>query len=184
MQVRDVAKNGMPRWLKIEEETVLFNSERTANFFSVTVKTLADWAKQGCPKHARGWWDPKAILTWRGEVTDADAKEAKSVAARKLQADADYKEAKAAHAIRQNEILAGQFIPREAIEDHWARRVIELKTGLLALGNKIAGQITDPDIRLEVEQVITDEVYELLEQYARDGTYTPKAAKKAKARKR
>jgi hypothetical protein len=41
----------------------------------------------------------------------------------------------------------------------------------------------DPDVRLEVERVITDEVYELLEQYARDGVYTPKAIKK-KAGKR
>jgi hypothetical protein len=179
-----MAKNDIPRWLKIEGETVLLNSGKTAEFFGVTVKTLAQWAKEGCPKHARGWWNPKEILAWRGEATDEGTKEAMSVLARKLKAEADYKEARAESAIRQNEILEGQYMPKDEIETQWARRVIELKTGLLALGNKIAGQITDPDIRLEVERVINDEVYELLEQYARDGSYTPKATAKVKSGKR
>lgn len=178
MQVRDVAINDIPRWLKIEGERVLLNSGKTAEFFGVTVKTLAQWAKEGCPKYARGWWDPKEILAWRGEATDENTKEAMSVLARKLKADADYKEARAAAALRQNEILEGQYMPREEIETQWSRRITELKAGLLALSNKIAGQITDPDVRLEVERVITDEVYELLEQYARDGVYTPKPIKR------
>ena len=183
-----MSENSMPRWLRItgEEpgaggEEVLLNSQKTAEFFGVTVKTLNEWAKQGCPKHARGWWNPKDIVAWRGEATDEDTKEAMSVLARKLKAEADYKEAKAAAAVRQNEILEGQFMPRDEIESQWARRVTELKAGLLALGNKIAGQIMDPDVRLEVERVITDEVYELLEQYARDGVYTPKLTKKKAA---
>jgi len=184
VQVRDVAKSELPRWLKIEGERALLNSGKTADFFGVTVKTLAQWAKEGCPKHSRGWWDPKEILAWRGEATDEDTKEAMSVLARKLKAEADYKEARAEAAIRQNEILEGQYMPREEIETQWANRVIELKAGLLALGRKIAGQIADVEVRLEVERVINDEVYELLEQYARDGVYTPRATKKPKAPKR
>lgn len=177
-----MSKNQIPRWLKITDEAsgeeVLLNSQKTADFFAVTVKTLAEWAKQGCPKHARGWWNPKDVMAWRGEATDENTKEAMSVLARKLKADADYKEARAAAALRQNEILEGQYMPREEIETQWSRRITELKAGLLALSNKIAGQITDPDVRLEVERVITDEVYELLEQYARDGVYTPKPIKR------
>ena len=64
------------------------------------------------------------------------------------------------------------------IEKQWARRVTEVKTGLLSLINMVVSQFTDPDIRLVVERVLRDEIHELLEQYARDGAYTPKATKK------
>lgn len=168
----------IPNWIRIQEGGGFhLNSEKTADFFGVTPRTLLDWAKKGAPKVQRGWWDPKAIMEWRGSV-ESDSGE-NSLAVKKLKADVDYKEAKAIREQRMNQILEGEYVPVAEIETEWSRRVTEVKTGLLALTNKIAGQITDPDIRLEVEQVIRDEVYELLEQYARDGTYTP-AGKKVK----
>lgn len=169
-----------PSWIRFpdpEGGRFLLSSEYTARFFGVTPRTLLDWEKKGAPKASRGWWDPKAIMEWREGSANSGVD---NLTAKKLKAEVIYKEAKAAREQRMNLILEGEYVPLADIEDEWARRVTEVKSGLLALTNKIAGQITDPDIRLEVEQVIRDEVYELLEQYARDGTYTPNKRKAGK----
>lgn len=36
-----------------------------AEIFGVTTKTLASWAKDGCPKADRGWWPIKEVIAWR-----------------------------------------------------------------------------------------------------------------------
>ena len=33
--------------------------------FGVTPKTLASWAKDGCPKSDRGWWPIREVIAWR-----------------------------------------------------------------------------------------------------------------------
>lgn len=171
----------LPNWLKIEAEQVLLSTAKTAEFFAVTRETLSSWAKKGAPKEARGWWSPKTLMEWLGKSQGQQANEM-SMEARKLKADAEYREEKAKREKRMNEILEGQYLPADEIENEWARRITEVKTGLLALRNTIVAQFSDPDIRLVVERVLTNEIHELLEQYARDGAYTPKQARK-KARK-
>ena len=44
-----------------------------AELFGVTQKTLASWAKDGCPKADRGWWALQDVIAWRIDGTGADA---------------------------------------------------------------------------------------------------------------
>jgi hypothetical protein len=158
----------IPRWLWLDGDKFYLNSEKTAEFFGVSTRTLINWNDQsgGALKKDTGWWDIQAIMVWR---TDHET----SNEARKLKAEADLKEEQAERARRDNEEKAGQLILATEVHTEWARRIIELKTGLLAMGRKAAGQFSDPDVRIEVEKIISDEVYNLLKQYARGGKYTP-----------
>ena len=99
--------------------------------------------------------------------------------ARKLKADADYREIKAAREKRMMEILEGQYIEKTELETEWARRIIEVKSALLLLSKKVSTEFTDAPIRRTVEKVITSEVYVMLEQFSREGAYTPTPKKKA-----
>ena len=157
------------RWLRIENDKVYLNSEKTAEFFDVSDRTIRDWDDKagGFLKLARGWWDIKAIMEWRSGTNE------ESDAARKLRAEADLKEEQAAKAKREREILEGQYMAVEEIHTEWARRISEVKSGLLAMAKKIAGQFSDSDMRIEIEKITSDEVYDLLDQYSRDGKYTP-----------
>jgi len=167
------------RWLRIENDKFYLNSEKTAEFFDVTDRTIRDWDDKagGILKLTRGWWDIKAIMEWRsGANSESDV-------ARKLRAEADLKEEQAAKAKREREILEGQYLPVEEMSSEWARRLVEVKSGLLAMSRKIASQFSDPDIRIEVEKIASDEVYDLLDQYSRDGKYTPYKQRKGRKKK-
>ncbi len=170
-------KHDIPRWVRVINDKILLNTEKTAEFFGVTDHTIRDWDAKagGILKIERGWWDIKAIMEWRSGANE------ESDAARKLRAEADLKEEQAAKARREREILEGQYMAVEEIHTEWARRISEVKSGLLAMAKKIAGQFSDPDLRIEIEKIVSDEVYDLLEQYSRDGKYTPT---KKKGRKR
>lgn len=162
-------KNDIPRWVRTEEGKIYLNTEKTAEFFGVSDHTIRDWDGKagGNLKLNRGWWDIKAIMEWRSGAND------ESDLARKLRAEADLKEEQAAKAKREREILEGQYIAAEEVHSEWARRISEVKSGLLAMAKKIAGQFSDPDLRIEIEKITSDEVYDLLDQYSREGKYTP-----------
>lgn len=169
----------LPKWIKIENDEILLNTEKTAEFFGVSRMSLSDWSRKGAPKVKRGWWNIRELNEWLGKSPGSDGAGELSAEARKLQADADYRELKAAREKLALAALTEQLMPIEEISGEWSRRVAELKTALLSLSRKIAGQISDPETRSVVESVIAGEVYEFLEQYSRAGRYTPKTPKKS-----
>lgn len=177
----------MPSYVRIENGEILLNTEKTAEFFGVTRMALSLWTKKGAPKAARGWWNIRELMVWLGKAPvsgpDGAGGEA-SAEARKLAADAEYRELKAAREKIALEALMGQLMHRNEVAAEWSRRIAELKASLMALARKIAGQIPDPDARRVVESVIANEVRDYLEQYAREGRYTPtRTSKQAKARR-
>lgn len=165
----------VPRWLWVDGEKWYLSSEKTAEFFGVSNRTLLNWdnASGGTLKKDTGWWDVQAIVRWQLDHEKSDA-------ARKLKSEADLKTEQATKARIENEESKGKLIPKADVENEWARRIVELKNSLQALGRKIAGRISDPDTRIEVEKLISDEVYEMLSQYSREGVYTPNKPVKAK----
>lgn len=164
-----------------EDGRLLMSSAKTAEFFNVTDWTIREWGDKGCPKEKRGWWDVKAVMEWLGKVRPSEGKE-ESDAARKLKAEADLKEAQAKKEALEYEAMLEKYFLKEEVEEEWAMRIHEVKNSLLALSKKIGSTITDPDMRIEIEKSISEEVYNMLEQYARYGKYTPKkgTAKKEK----
>ena len=74
-----------------EEEKFIFSTADTCNFFQISRETLSTWQKKGAPKAGRGKWNIKALMEWR-----FSGKKIESPTTRKLKAEADLKEAKAA----------------------------------------------------------------------------------------
>lgn len=172
----------MPDVAKIARLTVdgrlLISTAALSKAMSTSAKTISEWAKTGMPKESTGWWDLAAVLAWRGQSVGAGRAEEMSDEARKLKADADCREIKAVREKRMLEVLDGLYVEKAEIETEWARRIIEMKSALLLLAKKVSTEFTDAPIRRTVEKVITNEVYVMLEQYSREGAYTPAAKKK------
>lgn len=159
-------------WIEVEpvkgDIKILLNTKMTAMFFSVSPRTLTNWNDKGCPKHSRGWWDIKKVMIWINKNNDDE-----SLPARKLKAEAIYKELQAALKQKELDVKEGDYIEKEEVKEEWVRRVIEVKKGLMALPQRIGSQVTDPETRSLIEGVCEDEIRELLGQYARSGKYTP-----------
>ena len=129
---------------------MLVSSTQLCDLLRVTPEIISRHHKAGMPKAAVGWWNLREVLVYLGQAKGDNAK-SKSASTRKLEAEADYKEAKA-----------------------WANRILELKTSFTKLGKRIGSEFTDPEERARVEKVVNGLVEEYLESYARAGEYTPK----------
>lgn len=88
---------------------------------------------------------------------------------RKLKAETEEREAKAA--LRQLELEEenGKLIRREAIERQWSARLLEFKAAMLELPKRVAFRFTDPDIKMHVEEEVNLQIVEILSKYSRDG---------------
>ena len=127
-------------------------------------------AKAGMPKVAVGWWNVRAVLTWLG--TNRDKSGTRTASARKLEAEADFREAKAAREKRMYQILEGQYIAIEEVTQEWAGRVNELRSSLMLLPKAVSKEFPDADTRVIVERTVNECVTSYLESYARIGKYT------------
>lgn len=143
------------------------------NFFSISHETLANWRKRGCPQEAYGKYDLQKVVFWKfGSGNEA------SPESRKIKADVARAELRAKKEQLQFEVMAGQFIPKDEVEQEWASRVVELKAGLMCLPRELAGEFTDTIVQRTVEAKAREKIFSLLESYSRDGTYTPRQKKK------
>lgn len=167
-----------PSWIKFEGDFFYLNSEMTAKFFQVTPRTLIDWKKRGAPNVMRGWWDVQKLSEWLGKGT-AGGKEPISDEARKLKADADYKEMKAEKEEIQLAVLRGEYISKEEVDRQWSVLGNQLKNNMILWSRTVAPELAHLDMR-SVEKVLTDAVYDLLEQLSSTSRY--RKAKKAKKR--
>ncbi|AIF52012.1 hypothetical protein [Pelosinus sp. UFO1] len=174
MVVKKTEKNNMEK----ADRTFVHSTSDTCIFFGVTRETLSGWAKKGAPKEGRGSWDIKKLNEWlgKGATTGNGEQKVLSDEARKLKADADFREIKSEKEKISLDKIQGDLIKIDDVQMEWASRILELKSGLRQFEKKIAPQIANQSIR-EVERVLRDEVYYLLESYSRDGAYTPRKGK-------
>ena len=178
MEVTMVSKNTKKENTQKPDSTFVHGTSDTCIFFGVSRETLSGWHKKGAPKEGRGNWDIKKLNEWLGKGTNCGNGEQKVLSdeARKLKADADYRETKSEKEKISLNKIQGDLINIEDVQLEWASRILELKAGLRQFEKKIAPQIANQSIR-EVERVLRDEVYYLLESYSRDGAYTPRKGK-------
>ncbi len=170
MKKRTPPKDKQP---KSPEKWWVRGTAETCELFGVSAQTLSDWEKRGAPKLGYGKWDIKALLEWK-----FGGKGEQSAETRRATADADYREAKAVAEKMKLEVLQGLYMRKDEVTQQWVARVTEIKAGLMAMARKVAAEFPDPDVRRIVERVVTDEIYDLLEQYARKGKYTPVATRR------
>ncbi len=165
----------MAKYVEMDGKDLILSTDAMQHVFGVSRQTLNDWEKSGCPKIARGQWSLRAVIAWRSGAFDRDLAGADRTKIKdaKLKAEAMLKAAQANKAKRELEILEGKYLPLEEIEQDWAGRIIELKAGLMNWVKALPPELENNDAR-EIEAVLRREVVELLENYSRDGTYTPK----------
>ena len=46
----------------VENEQVIASAQVTAAVFGVTVRTINDWSKKGCPKVKKGWYNLREVM--------------------------------------------------------------------------------------------------------------------------
>ncbi|MCM0759597.1 hypothetical protein M7775_13645 [Sporomusa sphaeroides DSM 2875] len=164
------SNNPAPSWIKLEGDFFYLNSEMAAKFFNVTPRTLIDWKKRGAPSVMRGWWDVQKLVEWLGKGSTADGNEPLSDEARKLKADADYRERKAEKEEISLAALKGEYVSKEEVDRQWSVIGNQLKSNLLLWSRTMAPELAHQDMR-SVEKVLTDAIYDLLEQLSSTSQY-------------
>ena len=160
---------------------LLVSSTQLCDLLRVTPEIISRHHKSGMPKAATGWWNLREVLVYLGQAKGDKSKD-QSAATRKLVAEADLKESKAAREKKLLEILEGEYISRADVAQAWANRVLEMKISFTKLGKRIGSEFTDPEERARIEKVVNGLVEEYLESYAREGEYTPKVKVKGKGK--
>lgn len=151
-----------------EEINFIVGTQATCDFFGISRETLSKWGKQGAPKEGRGKWNLKKIVQWKfGTQND------KSAEARKLEADAKYRELKVEITEIQKKIMNGEYIAVGDFEKTLSESLAKVKAGLIFLGHKIAMELNAqyPEVALEVKKLVDEQIEKGLEEIAKTGTY-------------
>jgi len=69
--------------------------------------------------------------------------------------------------------MAGTLISRDEVYREWATRVGEVKGGLLNFSQRLS-PVLEFKSRTEIAQILEEEIWELLNRYARAGKHTPR----------
>lgn len=148
----------------VVEKKFIFSTSDTCEFFQISRETLSRWEKKGAPKAGRGKWDIKKVMEWR-----FDGKHTESPETRKLRAEADLKEAKAAQEKIKLSVKKEEFIPAYQVQSELTRLLTNLKKSLVKIGHNVASDLAavDSDVaaiaKNEVDKRVNDALLELSE---------------------
>ena len=143
-----------------ELDEVLLTTSMLAKILNTSPKSIAAWHKAGMPKVKTGWWNIADVLEWRGTSTNTGDV---SDEARKSKADADYRESKAEKESISLAVLKSEYISKEEVDRQWTVVGTTMKTNLMLWTKTLAPELAHLDMR-SVEKVLSDAVYDLLEQ--------------------
>ena len=140
------------------------NRSETAQKLNVSLTTLDNWRRKGCPHTKTGkqvFFEITALKRWldnrsSGEL-DYTQERAKLT---RLQAE------RAALDLEQQ---CGKLLPLEMVILTWQGQVANARAKLLALPNKVASQVLGMESYVEIEHIIRDIIYEALDELAGDG---------------
>lgn len=149
-----------------EETKFIYSTADTCDFFSISRDTLSSWAKKGAPKIGRGKWDIRKLMLWRYEQQKNISPEA-----RKLEADARYRELKAEMTEIQRDILNGKYIASAEVYKTLVECFGKIKSILLFTSNQIATDLSSqyPEITLLVKEKIDKQIERCLNELSKTG---------------
>jgi hypothetical protein len=101
-----------------------------------------------------------------GKITDPAEGDLKG---RKLKAETEEREAKAALRRIELEEEQGKLFRKEEVIRQWSARLIEFKAAMLELPKQVAFRFADPDVRMHIEEEVSTAVAEILSRYSRNG---------------
>ena len=143
------------------------NRSDTAQKLNVSLTTLDDWRRKGCPHTKTGkqvFFNLDDLNEWlntrSGGELDYTQERAKLT---RLQAE---------KVTLELEQQRGNLLPMELVIAAWQGHIANARAKLLALPPKAASQVLGMESYLEVEQAIRDIICEALEELAGDGIPT------------
>ena len=168
---------GPSRARETEERKFIFSTADACDFFQISRETLSTWQKKGAPKYARGKWDIKAVMEWRYAGRHAESPET-----RKLKAEADLKEAKAAQEKIKLGVTKDEVVPADAVRAELTRLFANLKKSLLAIGHNCASDLAslDPEAAEIAKNGVDKRIQDALTELSEGRLYRGRAKKKAK----
>lgn len=149
-----------------EDTKFIYSTADTCDFFSISRDTLSSWAKKGAPKIGRGKWNIRELMLWRYEQQKNVSPEA-----RKLEADARYRELKAEMTEIQRDILNGKYIASVEVYKTLVECFGKIKSILLFTSNQIATDLSSqyPEITLLVKEKIDKQIERCLNELSKTG---------------
>jgi len=149
-----------------EDTKFIYSTADTCDFFSISRDTLSSWAKKGAPKIGRGKWNIRELMLWRYEQQKNVSPEA-----RKLEADARYRELKAEMTEIQRDILNGKYIASAEVYKTLVECFGKIKSILLFTSNQIATDLSSqyPEITLLVKEKIDKQIERCLNELSKTG---------------
>ena len=140
------------------------NRSETAQKLNVSLTTLDDWRRKGCPHTKTGkqvYFEIKEIERWldtrSGGELDYTQERAKLT---RLQAE---------KVTLELEQQRGKLLPLEMVILAWQGQVANARAKLLALPPKVASQVLGMESYVEVEHAIREIIYEALDNLASAG---------------
>ena len=160
-----------------EEIKFIFTTADTCEFFQISRETLSTWQKKGAPKAGRGKWNIKALMEWRFDGKHTDSPEV-----RKLKAEADLKEAKAAQEKIKLSVKKDEFVNVFVVRSELTRLLANLKKNLLAMGHQVASNLAFLDMEAAelAKSEVDKRVKEVLTEMAEGRLYRGRTKKKEK----
>ena len=150
-------------------------------YFGVTVQTVTNWAKDGCPRVKYGYYDLRELLEYRARKeglldqqdseTDVDKM---SIKAQKTYFEKQLRAAQAEAAQLRTGILRGDYLERGRVVSDLKRWAIVLKRSLSGLGKAISREVAttlDPAEARRFDARISEVINEVLEQLAVERCY-------------
>jgi phage terminase Nu1 subunit (DNA packaging protein) len=139
------------------------NRSDTAQKLNVSLTTLDDWRRKGCPHAKNGKqvsFNMDALKVWLDNRSKGDLDYTQERAKlTRLQAE---------KVTLELEQQRGNLLPLEMVIEGWQGQIANARARLLALPPKVAAQAVGADY-VEIEQLFKSVIYEALDELAGDG---------------
>ena len=160
--------------VEIKDDQVIVKAKVCAMIFGVTVWTINDWARKGCPKVAKDTYNLRDVIEWRYAAENKP----ESLEAQKLKADVRYRESRADMEEMKRKVMIGEYVAVEDIKAELSDVFSQVQQTMLNIKAKVLQRLytTYPDCAFDVANLVEDEVER--------GLKTLANGKKAAGRKR
>lgn len=151
--------------ITVENDQVIASAQVTAAIFGVTVRTINDWAKKGCPKVKKGSYNLREVIAWKYSAESSP----EGLEAKKQKADIRYREARADMEELKRQSMVGEYVSIADIEKDVQEVFAIVKTNLLSIKQKVLQDLhaTYPECAHEVSDIVEREIEKGLKAIAR-----------------
>ena len=140
--------------------------------FGVNPSTVSRWVQRGLPKNKDGTFSIPATVEWAVNQAKADNIPDETEESRRWLTEFRKERALISRIERQK--MEEKLISREDVVIAWVWRIGEVKTGLESLKDRLSPLLVGKT-RKEISKILADEVWNLLDNYSRNGKFTPKS---------